>query len=499
MEFLLTLGLLAVSSSILPIASAHSWNEQLSLVDDKGNFIANGYPRGYVARTDPGYNGNSMMWMLPSAESKRSRIDQSDFVCHTSQRTKTQAPNYPRLQVTPGSTVAMKYLENGHVTQPLNQKAKQPSGGSVFVFGTTQPKDDAKLMDVLKWTADGQGGDKSGRLIAAQNFDDGRCHQINSAPISVQRQAQWPNYKAGQTSGSNELWCETVVTLPKDIQAGQGAYTLYWVWDWRTANTQQAATLGGGQVADPGLPDGKDEFYTTCSDYDVVAQAPAPAPNQHTLAQQDPMASINAGAATKTALVANPGAEPSPNYGSAGSAPAAPGPASASAPASSPAPASPAAAAPSPVKPAASSSPVTPAPAPASVSPLGLAAFKPAPAEEAASSAPAPSAMTSNSPAPAAPSAGMKAITVPANAPVYVISAGSLVPVQRRAEPTPTTMASIVRRWAEGYSVEERARLAHKKRQESSGHYHAFGQQAHGRVHDHRSAHNMTGEREKSV
>ncbi|KAL9049323.1 MAG: hypothetical protein Q9162_007273 [Coniocarpon cinnabarinum] len=429
-----------MAAALLPGVSAHSWIEQMSLMDDKGNFLTNGYPRGYVARTDPGYTGNSMMWMLPSAESKRSRIDNTDFMCHTSQRNPSNTPNYPRLQVTPGSTIAIKYLENGHVTQPLNQKAKQPSGGSVFVFGTTQPDPNAKLMDILKWTADGKGGDGKGVLLAAQNYDDGRCHQLSGSQLSTQRQQQFPDHVKGQPTSQVELWCNTYVTIPKSAPLGQGKYTTYWVWDWRTLPTQQAATEGAGQVPDPGLPNGKDEFYTTCTDFDVVANPPAPAFDQHTLVQQDPMSTAQPGYASKImgAKVPNPGAEPSPNYGAPGSpqptsAPAAP-------PAAAPptAPTSPAAA---PAAPAASHAPAAPAapasiaPAPSSVSPLGLKNFQPAPsAAPAAAAAPA---------APAAPAGGMKVVTVPAGNPVYVIQNGQLSAVQKQKRSEATTLARM--------------------------------------------------------
>ncbi|KAK5086029.1 hypothetical protein LTR16_008139, partial [Cryomyces antarcticus] len=229
-------------------AAGHSWNEQLQVIDN-GTFVGDyGYPRGYVARTDPGFTGDSMNYLLPSLKSGRIRIDNTDLLCHPAQRSTTTQPSaYPRLQVAPGSFVAMKYLENGHVTLPATQSGKPQAGGPVFVFGTTSPSATEKITDVLQWTADGSGGDKRGRLLAAQNYDDLRCHQINSGTISQQRQQQFPDRPAGQTTGTgNEQWCETDVQIPTDAKAG-GPLTLHWVWQWPTAAGKDA-----------GLPDGKD-------------------------------------------------------------------------------------------------------------------------------------------------------------------------------------------------------------------------------------------------
>lgn len=49
--------------------------------------------------------------------------------------------------------------------------------------------------------------------------------------------------------------------LPKDIVAGS-VYTLYQFWRWPTA------------PGTPDVPQGKDGYYTTCSDIDIVAQRP---------------------------------------------------------------------------------------------------------------------------------------------------------------------------------------------------------------------------------
>lgn len=168
----------------------------------------------------------------------------------------------------------MKYLENGHVTLPQNTPGKPIGGGTVFVFGTSQPREDELLVGVLEWTIDGTGGDRHGRLIATQNFDDGRCCQINTGNISLARQREFPDPVEGEPESVHEQWCETDVTIPTDVSINS-TYTVYWVWQWATA----PGTLG--------VLEGKDEYYTTCSDVDILAgllQSTMPNP----LPQQDP-------------------------------------------------------------------------------------------------------------------------------------------------------------------------------------------------------------------
>ncbi|CAH0024530.1 unnamed protein product [Clonostachys rhizophaga] len=166
-----------------------------------------------------------------------------------------QTLGYPRLQVLPGSYVAIKYLENGHVTLP--QTGKPPGSGTVFVFGTTEPDPNEMLTEVLKWTRNCTGGSKRGRLLAAQSFDDNRCYQLNDGPISISRQKAFPNYIANSDI-IHEQWCETNIQIPEDLQPNS-IFTLYWVWKWPTS-------IGAVST----LPNGKDEYYTTCSDIEVV-------------------------------------------------------------------------------------------------------------------------------------------------------------------------------------------------------------------------------------
>lgn len=290
-----------VAALLLTQVAAHTWIEQLSVIKD-GTFVGNyGYPRNYLARTDPGFNGGaSSQWLLPPLDSGRLRVNSDDLLCRPEQRTQTQSEKWPRLNVAPGDFVAMKYAENGHVTLPDNQKGKPEKGGTVFVYGTTEPKQQEKLTDVLEWTKDGSGGDKRGKLLAVNNYDDGRCYQINSSPISTKRQAEFPDPNPGQAGSVNEQYCESDVQIPEDEEAGK-TYTVYWVWQWPTAAGQ-----------DPTYPNGKDEWYTSCSDVELTSAnslqsfVAGSSQQQYKLEQQDPQTKAVTSWSDRTALTSDP-------------------------------------------------------------------------------------------------------------------------------------------------------------------------------------------------
>lgn len=329
--------------AIVPVAQGHTWIEQLRNVNDKGQYVGEyGYPRGMVAKTDPGFNGFSMNYEIPAGTGPPGDnvfIRNDTILCHKDQRQQKQSSNkYPRLQAVPGGFIAMRYMENGHVTKPENQKGKPEHAGTVFVYGTTQPKEDEKLVDVLHWTQDGKGGDGRGTLIATNNYDDGRCYETNETPEYQQRAKKVPNYAMGQGDdgpGTMPLFCETNVQLPKTADLGK-PYTMYWVWQWNTA-----------PGIDPTYTKGKDEYYTTCIDVDVasadVALA-ADAEPKFALGQQDAMAKAVPDFASRTAAMTDPlKGEVGPIFGggnqtSAPSAPAAGAPSQAPAPTPAPAP-----------------------------------------------------------------------------------------------------------------------------------------------------------------
>ncbi|KAJ5808167.1 hypothetical protein N7474_009436 [Penicillium riverlandense] len=246
---------------LLPIAmaNAHSWVEQLTVIAPNGTFVgAPGYARGNYLRTAPGFNDLTMTYLIPPDEASNVTLLLPSYkMCKDTQQNETQTPGSPRLQASAGAAIALRYQENGHVTLPWNQPGKPENRGTVYVYGTTEPKVGEKLLDVYgKWNENGTGGDGRGVLLSTQNFDDGRCYQINTGNISEYRQKEYP-HAANQLMGAN-LWCQQDIKLPSTAPADR-TYTLYWVWDWPTS-----------PGIDPIYPDGKKEIYTTCMDVDVV-------------------------------------------------------------------------------------------------------------------------------------------------------------------------------------------------------------------------------------
>lgn len=132
---------------------------------------------------------------------------------------------------------------------------------------------------MLHWTTDGTGDDGRGVLLTAQNFDDGRCYQINCGNLSVARQIVFPDHIPGQSTPSVEQWCETDLRIPSDQPVGRNL-TIYWLGQWPTQLDYDCT-----------YPDGKDEYYSTCADFDIVDENDAAlvaALATNPLVQQDP-------------------------------------------------------------------------------------------------------------------------------------------------------------------------------------------------------------------
>ncbi|KAI9699241.1 MAG: hypothetical protein M1820_007213 [Bogoriella megaspora] len=259
---------------------AHTWNEQLQAIDKNGNYVGDyGYPRGYFDKHGmPGSQESQIVYQIP--QDPKAYLDNTDFACHPNQRTQNQTQNFPRLKVNPGGYVAMKYLENGHVTQPWVNQGKPDKTGTVFVYGTTQPKNDEKLIDVLQWNKNGTGGDKRGVLLTAQDFDDGRCHQVNPGSCIAAQRMQ------SDSDNKMEQWCETDLHVPTSYKAGT-TLSIYWIWQWSTSVN---------------FENGKDQFYSTCSDFDIVADPPKDTKPTHTIAQQDPQTKAAENWSSRTAV-----------------------------------------------------------------------------------------------------------------------------------------------------------------------------------------------------
>lgn len=250
---------------LFPIVAGHSWVDELTVIAANGTFTgAPGYPRGYVPRDTPGFSDLMMQYLLPLPPASRPgpplpgppKFLPTDNICRDTQVKQVQTDGQPRLKARPGSPIALRYQENGHVTLPSSTPGKPDNRGTVYIYGTTDPKPDDKFTSIHKvWNKHGTGGDRRGMLLSVQDYDDGRCYQINDQNISKERQKEFP-HKAATPQGQN-LWCQHDLALPKNVPEGK-PYALYWVWDW------------------PTIPDAKkgivalDEVYTTCMDIDIT-------------------------------------------------------------------------------------------------------------------------------------------------------------------------------------------------------------------------------------
>jgi hypothetical protein len=269
------------------IASAHTWIEQMMVIAPNGTMVGQpGYARGNVLRSDPSFSDPTMVNLLPPNGRTINDILDTDLMCKSTQTTSNQTPGSPALVAAPGSAIALRYQENGHVTLPQNQPGKPPNRGTVYLYGTTQPSPTDTFLSIHRvWTPDGTGGDGRGVLLSTQNFDDGQCYQVNTGAISVARQAEFP-HTANSLMGA-DLWCQQDVAIPSDAS---GTYTLYWVWDW--------PTLPGTA----GFPDGKQEIYTTCMDVEISGDAADSTSNDFETGQDLDSAAIS----TEFADITNP-------------------------------------------------------------------------------------------------------------------------------------------------------------------------------------------------
>jgi hypothetical protein len=263
MKYSTTFSALCTSTTLLfAPALAHSWIEQMNVIGDNGSYTGNpGYMRAYAPRSMAKFNDDMNTWRLPPADGKAGTKITTELLCAPQQQDPAAyTAQYPMLKASPGDYVAIKYLENGHVTVPANQVGKFGSGGLVYVYATTNPQKNMPVANVFSWGFNGTLS--QGRLLSIEAFDDLRCHQVNAgSQISTQRQQQFPNSPPDQSGAAQvEQWCETDIQVPKD--AGQGNLAIYWVWQWPTMPN-----------VDPNDKTGKDETYTSCADVQIVTDA----------------------------------------------------------------------------------------------------------------------------------------------------------------------------------------------------------------------------------
>lgn len=263
--------------------SAHSWIEYALRIAPNGTMIGErGFPRGYMPRNDPGFNDKVPQQLLPasgqSAYSGAEVLDKFPFEAN---------PKNPLLQASAGEHVAIIHLENGHVSLPQNQPKKPHNRGTIFFYGTAQPKPQEKLFDVhLRWNKDGTGGDKRGILLGTKNYDDGQCFQPNAAGITTERASK---FSSDGAKTSQELPCQSDIKLPDDLKPGS-VYTVYWYWDWPDLNADKinvdktkdgSYPWAGSFMRGDAIPNGwtmdmisKNESYASVIDIKIVDSQP---------------------------------------------------------------------------------------------------------------------------------------------------------------------------------------------------------------------------------
>ncbi|KAI6086685.1 hypothetical protein F4821DRAFT_123989 [Hypoxylon rubiginosum] len=201
--------------------SAHSWVEEVRKIDLTGAFTGEvGYPAHFVSRNPPPpqvFNDKEAQNKIDPDALKK---NPNPAVCKPIAG--AYQGNITRLTASAGDYVALRYQENGHVTQPF-LTVRPYRDGLVSIYGTQQHEDSDGVYDVLNsWTADGTGGNGKGKLLATHFYDDGQCYQDGAGQIFQERKQKY---------GLKELWCQSDFRLPEDLPE-TGTYTVIWIWDW---------------------------------------------------------------------------------------------------------------------------------------------------------------------------------------------------------------------------------------------------------------------------
>ncbi|EPS41681.1 hypothetical protein H072_4390 [Dactylellina haptotyla CBS 200.50] len=218
------------------VVDGHSWVDELSCAS--GPFFtsnpAKGYIRNYVGRQSTQIDSLTTFRILD--------LSSKQMVCAPRVQSPGQEAGFPKLKATPGDLIRASYLENGHIWQTLaGQNGPQAKSGTIYWYGTQNPKADRDIASVLKWTRDGKGGDGQGKLLDITPFDDGVCIETGHE-----------NAGPGRVSGP----CKSYFRLPKDAQVGKD-YTVYWLWDY-------------SEHFGPAKP-GFIEWYSSCMDIEIVS------------------------------------------------------------------------------------------------------------------------------------------------------------------------------------------------------------------------------------
>jgi hypothetical protein len=288
--FSLPVAVAAIWLFAFSTVNAHTWVEKIYRIASNGTFVdPAGYPRNFIPRTS-GFDETAALNQIPVPFTGQS------LMCKGTKG--VQPAGYPSLGAAPKDVVALTYEENGHVTG-FTTKAGKPAGrGTVFVYGTTQSLPTDTYLGIHRvWNTEGTGGDKRGKLIAVQPFDDGRCFQAQgNGPSKGQTTHDAERQAAINFPPGTELPCQTDVTLPADIGTS-GTYSLYWVWEWPTLYSNGAIQTN--------------ESYTSCIDITLTSQPVAPAGN-FIAAQVSGTSALSAGVSSRmaTPILINPSALP---------------------------------------------------------------------------------------------------------------------------------------------------------------------------------------------
>jgi hypothetical protein len=252
--------------------------EQLRRVAANGTMVGPaGFVRGSVPRSAPGFKDDIFVnRMPPNGRAGGPVILDSDRIC--AKDIGDYSAGQPMLTASPGDFIAIRHLENGHVSKPNVPENKPRNSGTIYIYGTSEPANSDTLLAIhKKWNAEGTGGDGRGRLLATRNYDDGQCYEANDSPISQDRQVRFKK-QAADPMGAN-LWCQADIQLPDDLPAGK-TYSIYWVWDWPTldpAKIDIAATASdqpkAGQFPTQGEGVIVPEVYTSCAEIQITARS----------------------------------------------------------------------------------------------------------------------------------------------------------------------------------------------------------------------------------
>ncbi|CCC08504.1 hypothetical protein SMACR_05749 [Sordaria macrospora] len=269
-----TRGLLvAALFAVAQLSAGHSWPEETQRIAPNGTFVGSlGYPRKWIFDDKNKDQRNEYQVNAQGIQVELAPIVKQEKLAFTPE---TYSPGFmPMLNAAPGDWVAIKYNENGHVSLPetLTDKIKPINRGTIYLYGTNiNDLTDVKFGDVHgKWTPDGTGGNKKGRLLATRHYDDGQCYEfyndVTRDPEGIKgfRNTTFPVPAQGPSS---KLMCQSDIKLPDDIPIGQ-VYTILWVWDWPLMKERGVAVAPPTFPTDPSVS--TVEIYTGIVDIKIV-------------------------------------------------------------------------------------------------------------------------------------------------------------------------------------------------------------------------------------